>query len=72
MRVESLNALVTAPVEPRPDVTSTEQVTDLKREHEAMLANLVAQLEEKEADLVGLLHPVPVSSAVDYHALAAC
>ena len=49
--MESLNALVTAPLEPKADGTA--QVAELKREHENVLANLIAQLEAKEADLIG-------------------
>jgi hypothetical protein len=60
-RIDSLNSLVTAPFEP--SVAKAEgkskaqmaKVAELKLEHENMLAPLIAQLEEQEADLVGSL-----------------
>lgn len=76
-RVESLNALVTAPLEPKADGTSPAQVTELKREHENMLATLIAQLQEKELDLIGLLPPAAFKVMcsvllVMYHASSTC
>lgn len=57
---------MTAPLEPKPDVTSTEQVTELKRKHETVLAKLMAQLEDKEADLAGSPPPVALCRAIQH------
>lgn len=54
-RVETLNALVTASTDAKTTDTtnSAAAVADMKSEHDKRMAAMLAQLEEKEADLAG-------------------
>ena len=54
-RVETLNTLVAASTDSKTtDANSAAAVADMKSEHDRRVAAMLAQLEEKEADLAGM------------------